>query len=86
MPKCDQESLVFDGMLVWRSGPRPPRNLARKKVGFSPRADYERARIYHCSQCGAEYWEDMELRRPHLYEEGVRGRYTYDIIAGRWTR
>ncbi len=85
-PKCHQNSLIYDGMLVWRSGPRPPRNLARKEIGFSPRADYERERIYHCSQCGAEFWEDMEQRRAHLYEEGVPGQYVFDSGKKRWTR
>lgn len=85
-PKCGENSLIYDGMLVWRSGPRPPRSLARKKVGFSPRADYERERIYHCDQCSAEFWEDMERGLPHLYEEGVSGRYTYDAANQRWIR
>ena len=85
-PKCSKNSLVYDGMLVWRSGPRPPRKLARKKVGFSPRADYERERIYHCGQCGAEYFEDMEQRTPHLYEEGTPGKYVYDLAKARWVQ
>jgi predicted RNA-binding Zn-ribbon protein involved in translation (DUF1610 family) len=84
-PKCGQQSLVYDGMLVWRSGPRPPRKMARKEVGFSPRADYERERLYHCQQCGTEFYEDMEQRRHvHLYEEGVSGRHTYDGVRKSW--
>jgi hypothetical protein len=59
--------------------------LARKQVGFSPRADYERERLYHCDNCGAEFFQDMEQRRSiHLYEEGVSGRYTYNAAEGRW--
>lgn len=85
-PKCGEDSLVYDGMLVWRSGPRPPRKLARKEVGFSPRADYERERIYHCARCKAEFFEDMEQRRPHLYEEGQSGKYLYDTAQQCWTR
>jgi DNA-directed RNA polymerase subunit RPC12/RpoP len=82
-PKCGKP-LVYDGMLVWRSGPRPPRNLASKNVGFSPRADYERERIYHCDHCGAEFWEDVEQRYPHLYEEGARGKYVYSAFTQSW--
>jgi hypothetical protein len=83
-PKCEENHLVYDGMLVWRNGPRPPRKLARKQVGFSPRADYERERIYHCKNCKAEFYEDMEQRSIHLYEEGVTGRYVYNNIERRW--
>lgn len=84
-PKCGQHSLIYDGMLVWRSGPRPPRALASKEVGFLPRADYERERLYHCAHCGAEFFEDVEQRgRVHLYEEHVAGRYTYDRATGVW--
>jgi hypothetical protein len=82
-PKCG-ELLIYDGMLVWRSGPRPPRNLASKEVGFSPRADYERERIYHCEHCGGEFYEDVEQRHPHLYEEGVRGQYVYNAFTQSW--
>lgn len=84
-PVCGEGHLVYEGMLVWRSGPRPPRELARKNVGFSPRADYERERIYHCAGCGAEFFEDMENKRPHLYGE-KGGYYTYDRWEGIWRR
>lgn len=70
-PKCGAHRLVYDGMLVWRSGPRPPRKLARKNVRFSHRADMERERCYHCEACGAEFFQDMETRRSHLYEEAA---------------
>ncbi|MFC1974864.1 hypothetical protein ACFLXQ_00525 [Chloroflexota bacterium] len=83
-PKCGEKRLVYDGMLVWRTGPRPPRKLARKQIGFSPRSDYERERIYHCENCEAEFYEDMEQRSIHLYEEGVIGKYVYNNIERRW--
>ncbi len=83
-PKCGQQSLVYDGTLVWRSGPRPPRELARTTVGFLPRADYELERLYHCLHCGAEFYADVEQRQPHLYEEGQPGRYTYDEETASW--
>ena len=83
-PQCNQHQLVYDGMLVWRSGSRPPRNLARKQIGFSPRADYERERVYHCNHCGAEFFEDMEQRRPHLYVEGDGGKYVYNSLERQW--
>jgi hypothetical protein len=76
--------VVYDGLLVWRSGPRPPRNLARKQVAFSPRADVERERIYHCEHCAAEYFSDVENRQPHLYAEGG-GLYTYNRTWKTWT-
>jgi hypothetical protein len=85
-PQCGEYRLVYDGMLVWRSGPRPPRNLARKKVGFSPRADYERERCYHCAACKAEFFEDMEIRQPHLYEEGTRHKYLYSALKRGWDK
>ncbi len=82
-PKCGQKSLVYDGWLAWRSGERPPRNLARKDVFTSPRGDYEVERIYHCAQCGVEFWEDTEIRRGvHLWEEGVSRKYEYDASRG----
>jgi len=84
-PRCGQDSLIYDGMLVWRSGPRPPRESARKKVGFSSRSDYERERIYHCGECGVEYWADADRRTPHLHEEGAPRRYTYDKDNQGWT-
>lgn len=85
-PECGEHRLVYDGMLVWRSGPRPPRGLARRDVGFSPRADVERERCYHCKHCGAEFFEDVENKRPHLFVEGGPGHYTYDRAKGRWRR
>lgn len=65
-PKCGAHRLVYDGMLVWRSGPRPPRKLARKKVRFSRRADVEREHCYHCEACGAEFFQDVETGRSRL--------------------
>lgn len=82
-PKCGQHSVVYEGLLVWRSGDRPPRSLARKQVTFSARADYERERIYHCKICGAEFFQDVEQRRVHLYEE-KGGFYWYDASNGQW--
>jgi hypothetical protein len=73
-------------MLIWRSGPRPPRNLARKNAGFSPRADHERERCYHCAECKAEFFADMENRQPHLYEEGTRFKYLYSGLKHGWDR
>jgi predicted RNA-binding Zn-ribbon protein involved in translation (DUF1610 family) len=84
-PKCGEYSVVYDGLLVWRSGDRPPRSLARKRVAFSPRSDYERERIYHCQSCGAEYFADVEMKRiPHLFPEGGRGIYKYAAVGGTW--
>ncbi|MBU0492944.1 MAG: hypothetical protein KKA73_29005 [Chloroflexi bacterium] len=85
-PQCDEYRLVYDGMLLWHSGPRPPRNLASRNVGFSPRADVERERCYHCEHCGAEFYEDVETRRSHLYVEGGGGYYTYNGAEKRWQR
>lgn len=76
-PKCGEYRLVYDGMLVWRSGSRPPRRLARKEIGFSPRADYERERCYHCENCGAEFFEDVDSSVIRLYEEGGKGVYEF---------
>jgi hypothetical protein len=84
-PLCGAHQVVYDGMLVWRSGDRPPRSLARKQVAFSPRADYERERIYHCAACGAEYFADMENRQIHLYCEGG-GLYHYNHAWRTWQK
>ncbi len=81
-PKCGEYRLVYDGMLVWRSGPRPPRNLARKQVASSPRADVERDYCYHCAHCGAEFSNDT--RGIRLSEEGVSGEYKYNAAEGSW--
>jgi DNA-directed RNA polymerase subunit RPC12/RpoP len=78
-PKCGKHRLIYDGMLVWRSGPRPPR-----KESFSSRADYERERLYHCDQCGAEFFQDVEQRSIHLYEENVAGQYLYNGAWRAW--
>ena len=84
-PKCDQQALVYDGMLIWRSGTRPPHAWARKDVVFTLNANYERERCYHCAGCGTEFFEDMETDWVHLYEEGD-GRYDYDPTTGTWAR
>jgi hypothetical protein len=81
-PKCGAYQLVYDGVLLWRSGPRPPRELARTDVGFSPRADVERERCYHCASCGAEFFQDVEQRSAHLYAEGGGGQYVYSGVHG----
>ena len=83
-PKCGETRLIYEEMLVWRSGPRPPRNSARKQVGFSPRADYERERLYRCDHCGAEYFQDMEQKSPHLYPENAAGQYAYNRAWKTW--
>lgn len=83
-PKCGEHCLIYEGMLVWRSGPRPPRRLARKHIAFSARADYERERLYRCEQCGAEFFQDVEQRSAHLYEEHVGGQYHYNSAWGAW--
>ena len=73
-PNCGEYRLVCDGMWVWRSRPRPPRELARKEVAFAPRADRERERLVHCDHCGTEFYEDIEQRGGfHLCKEGVPG-------------
>jgi hypothetical protein len=57
--------------------------MASRDVGFLPRADYERERLYHCQNCEAEFYEDVEQREIHLYEEGG-SRYSYDNLSGSW--
>jgi hypothetical protein len=83
-PKCGQYGLVYEGMLAWRSGPRPPRSLASMDVGFLPIADYERERLYACDHCKAEFYEDVEQRAPHLYDEHASGKYIYDRMNSTW--
>jgi DNA-directed RNA polymerase subunit RPC12/RpoP len=83
-PKCGQKGLTYDGMLVWRSGKRPPRAWACKEVSFSLNADYEHERCYHCAMCDAEFFEDLENKQVHLYEEDD-GQYSYDRATGTWT-
>ena len=84
-PKCGDYTLIYDGMLAWRSGPRPPHTLARKNIPLSIRADYERERCYHCANCGAEFWQDMDMpKKIHLYEEGVSGQYLYNAVEKQW--
>jgi len=86
-PQCGEHRLVYDGWLAWRSGPRPLRQWASKRpLPFSPRADRERERCYHCEHCGVEFFEDMETTRINLYVEGGAGSYTYDEAAGGWRR
>ncbi|MBN2146633.1 MAG: hypothetical protein JW726_04555 [Anaerolineales bacterium] len=85
-PKCGQMSLVYDGMLAWTDGhPRPPRHLASKNVTLSPRGNQEREDIYHCSHCGAEFFQDLEFHRQvHLWE--VKGKkYLHDSSHGWYT-
>jgi hypothetical protein len=74
-PICGERKLVWEGILHWSGGSKPPRNLARKEVTFSRRADLEREYLYHCENCCSEYYQDWERirgRSPsiHLYEEG----------------
>ena len=83
-PKCGATGLIYEGMLVWRSGPRPPRELARKNVAISPRADVEREQCYRCNNCGAQYYADWDQRRPHLYNEGAPGKYLFSATEGTW--
>ena len=81
---CGEYGLIYEGMLVWRSGPRPPRKLARKQVGFSPRADYERERLYHCDRCGTKFYQDMEQKSIHLYAETEIGHFVFDHSRQAW--
>jgi len=85
-PLCAEYRLIYDGMLAWRSGPRPPRSCARATIDYLPRADYEVEALYHCAACGAEFFEDTEDSRLHLYPEGGGGRYDYVPIAKEWRR
>lgn len=85
-PLCGASSLVCDGMLAWRSGPRPPRSCARATIDYLPRADYEVESLYHCDACGAEYFADAEDSRLHLYPEGGSGRYDYYPFVKEWRR
>lgn len=85
-PKCGKAGLVYEGMLAWRHGPRPPRKLARKDLELGAGGDYERENLYHCSACGAQFFEDVEQRgQIHLYEEG-NGKYLYNQFTARWQR
>lgn len=84
-PQCGAYCLVYDGVLMWRGGSRPPRSLARKDVGYFHR-DCERERSYHCTCCGTEFFQDVETSALHLYVEGGGGRYDWDEAGRRWQR
>ena len=69
-PKCNRTSLVFDGSVKWRSGPRPPRELATKGcLGSSPRADFDVAHYLHCANCLARFYDLVDGRKPRLQVE-----------------
>ena len=73
-PDCAGQRLVWDGAVVWRSGTRPPRELATTGViVFTARADIEIAHYFHCSQCGARFVDPVDGRRPHLHRERTGG-------------
>ena len=70
-PECGRETLEYDGSVKWGHGPRPGRDLATKgPVGFSPRADFEIAHYFHCEECGMEFYDPVDSRRPRLFREG----------------
>ncbi|MEW5873147.1 MAG: hypothetical protein AB1894_28060 [Chloroflexota bacterium] len=87
-PQCGRDGLEYDGALLWRSGTRPPRQWARKDLDFLQtlgRADYERECLYHCQQCGAEFFEDVDSSCIHLYaESGHFVRYVYNVAHETW--
>ncbi len=83
-PKCGQPGLAYDGMLAWPAGPRPDRALARQDLVPDKLGKLEHQRIYHCSLCGGEFFEDMRAKRTHLYEEGREGKHVYNTLTGKW--
>jgi hypothetical protein len=85
-PQCGEYRLAFDGILQWRSGSRPSRELARKNLPFPPRADYEREICYHCEHCGAEFFEDWDTSLIHLFAENGQVKYLYNAKKGAWQR
>ncbi len=69
-PQCGQRALEYDGSVGWSEGPRPGRKLATKEpLGFSSRADFEAAHYFHCTNCGAEFYDPIDDYRPVLYTE-----------------
>lgn len=97
-PKCGEYRLIYDGMLVWRSGERRPSRKMASKQGKPPptwerkqawvstrlRSEYERHSLYHCANCRAEFFRTMGRPNIHLYEESVAGMYTFDKVAKSW--
>ncbi len=83
-PKCGERSLIYDGILAWRSGPRPPRELARKDAVMSTTGVFEAEYCYHCAQCHAEYFMDWESSSIELFDEGGSGLYIYNPPQGNW--
>jgi hypothetical protein len=85
-PECGEACLVYDGALVWRSGTRPPRELARKDLNFMavPRTDYERECHYHCTHCGAAFFEDVDSSLIHLYGHDGAICYVYNVVEETW--
>ncbi len=69
-PECGQQALEYDGSVKWSHGSRPGRTLATKKpIGFSPRADFEIAHYFHCTACGAAFYDAVDSYRPYLHLE-----------------
>lgn len=69
-PKCSRLELVFDGSVKWRSGPRPPRELAAtSQIATSPRADFEMAHYFHCAHCSTCFYDPLDGHKPHLILE-----------------
>ena len=85
-PECGEPCLVYDGALVWRSGTRPSCEWARKDLDFLtlPRADYERECHYHCTHCGAAFFEDVDSSFVHLYGHDGAIRYLYNAVEETW--
>jgi predicted RNA-binding Zn-ribbon protein involved in translation (DUF1610 family) len=87
-PLCGMQQLVYDGIVRWRSGTRPPRSLARPReaLGFSPRADYDESAYYHCASCGAEFVDHLISRHGPVTLQAVGGGpdYVYDENTQEW--
>lgn len=87
-PFCGAQRLMYDGIVRWRSGERPPRSLAvpREKLGFPARADYDESAYYHCEGCGAEYVDHLiSSHGPvRLQAESGGPTYVYDSLTKGW--
>jgi hypothetical protein len=69
-PVCAERALIWDGAVVWRSGSRPPRELATTGgIVFTARADIEIAHYFHCSNSETKFVDAVDSRRPYLHRE-----------------
>jgi DNA-directed RNA polymerase subunit RPC12/RpoP len=89
-PHCGERRLEYDGIVRWRSGPRPPRSLARPRdqLGFSPRADYDESAYYHCHSCGTEFIDHLvsSYAPLSLQAEGGGPTYVFNRSTKAWQK